>query len=83
MHREPAQAETVRLSGATPVHGDLIADSVDDLAEKFAGHDAIVFSAGAHGTGMDETTSPTWLAPIWTGSSCAPGSCSMIPEPAA
>ncbi|MEV0081957.1 NAD(P)H-binding protein [Saccharopolyspora sp. NPDC050642] len=56
MHREPAQAETVRLSGATPAHGDLITDSVDDLAEKFAGHDAIVFSAGAHGTGMDKTT---------------------------
>jgi uncharacterized protein YbjT (DUF2867 family) len=38
------------------VIGDLIADSVDDLAQKMQGHDAVVFSAGAHGTGMDKTT---------------------------
>ncbi|WP_024793994.1 NAD(P)H-binding protein [Tomitella biformata] len=56
MHRRPAQADTVRATGATPVLGDLIADSTADLAEKFRGHDAIVFSAGAHGTGMDQTT---------------------------
>ncbi|MFF1719719.1 NAD(P)H-binding protein [Streptomyces sviceus] len=56
MHRGPAQGETVRASGGTPVIGDLIADSVDDLAEKMRGHDAVVFSAGAHGTGQDKTT---------------------------
>ncbi|WP_060905509.1 NAD(P)H-binding protein [Streptomyces scabiei] len=56
MHRSPAQADTIRATGATPVTGDLIADSVEELAGKLAGHDAVVFSAGAHGTGTDKTT---------------------------
>ena len=56
MHRAPAQAEVLRAGGATPVVGDLIADTVDELASRIAGHDAVVFSAGAHGTGMDKTT---------------------------
>ncbi|MGD6741394.1 NAD(P)H-binding protein [Streptomyces sp. BH106] len=56
MHRRPEQGETVREAGGTPVTGDLINDSVDDLAQKMRGHDAVVFSAGAHGTGMDNTT---------------------------
>ncbi|WP_128433653.1 NAD(P)H-binding protein [Streptomyces cyaneus] len=56
MHRGPAQGETVREAGGIPVIGDLITDTVDDLAQKMQGHDAVVFSAGAHGTGMDKTT---------------------------
>jgi uncharacterized protein YbjT (DUF2867 family) len=56
MHRRPEQAEVIAASGATPVIGDLIADSVDDLATRLRGHDAVVFSAGAHGTGPDKTT---------------------------
>ncbi|WP_371583911.1 NAD(P)-binding oxidoreductase [Streptomyces sp. NBC_01314] len=56
MHRGPGQGETVREAGGTPVIGDLITDSVDDLVQKMQGHDAVVFSAGAHGTGMDKTT---------------------------
>ena len=56
MHRRPGQGEIVRATGATPVLGDLIVDSVDELAQKMRGHDAVVFSAGAHGTGMDQTT---------------------------
>lgn len=56
MHRNPAQADAIREAGAVPVIGDLIADSVDELAEKMLGHDAVVFSAGAHGTGHDQTT---------------------------
>ncbi|MBA2809618.1 SDR family oxidoreductase [Streptomyces sp. KM273126] len=56
MHRSPAQADTVRAAGATPVTGDLIEDSVETLAARLAGHDAVVFSAGAHGTGLDRTT---------------------------
>ncbi|MEH0529825.1 NAD(P)H-binding protein [Streptomyces stelliscabiei] len=46
----------MRAAGGTPVVGDLIADSVDDLAGRMRGHDAVVFSAGAHGTGQDKTT---------------------------
>ncbi|MGA5206348.1 NAD(P)H-binding protein [Streptomyces variegatus] len=56
MHRGPDQGETVRAAGGKPVIGDLITDTVDDLAQKMQGHDAVVFSAGAHGTGMDKTT---------------------------
>jgi uncharacterized protein YbjT (DUF2867 family) len=56
IHRDPAQADAVLATGATPVTGDLIADSVDELAGRMAGHDAVVFSAGAHGTGIDKTT---------------------------
>ncbi|MCF2529671.1 SDR family oxidoreductase [Yinghuangia soli] len=56
MFRNPAQADAVHAAGATALAGDLIGDSVDDLAAKMAGHDAVVFSAGAHGTGLDKTT---------------------------
>jgi nucleoside-diphosphate-sugar epimerase len=56
MHRNPAQAETVRACGATALSGDLTVDSVGELAQKIDGHDAVVFSAGAHGTGMDQTS---------------------------
>lgn len=55
MHRQPEQAEAVSSTGATPLLGDLISDSVSELAERMGGHDAVVFSAGAHGTGMDKT----------------------------
>ncbi|MGD9573631.1 MAG: NAD(P)H-binding protein [Thermoleophilia bacterium] len=56
MHRAPDQAAAVAASGAVPVAGDLIADTAEALAGRMAGHDAVVFSAGAHGTGMDRTT---------------------------
>ncbi|MEU5646902.1 NAD(P)H-binding protein [Streptomyces milbemycinicus] len=56
MYRDPAQADAVRATGATPLAGDLIDDSVEELVRKISGHDAVVFSAGAHGTGMDKTT---------------------------
>lgn len=56
MHRAPEQAAAVRDTGATPVAGDLVADAPGDLAARLAGHDAVVFSAGAHGTGADRTT---------------------------
>lgn len=56
MHRAGGQDAVIRDAGATPVTGDLVADSVEVLAERLAGHDAVVFSAGAHGTGADQTT---------------------------
>jgi uncharacterized protein YbjT (DUF2867 family) len=56
MHRSPEQRDTVEEAGATPIVGDLIEDGIEELAEKLAGHDAVVFSAGAHGTGRDLTT---------------------------
>ncbi|MVU78393.1 NAD(P)H-binding protein [Nocardia sp. ET3-3] len=56
MHRNPEQADVIAATGATPLVGDLISDTVEQLAAKFRGHDVIVFSAGAHGTGVDQTT---------------------------
>lgn len=56
MHRAATQAVTIREAGATPVVGDLISDAVEELAAKLSGHDVVVFSAGAHGTGQDLTT---------------------------
>lgn len=55
MHRKAEQGELIRAAGATAVTGDLISDSVDQLAAAFAGHDVVVFSAGAHGTGQEQT----------------------------
>ncbi len=56
MHRTGGQDDVIRAAGGDPVVGDLISDSVDVLASRMAGHDAVVFSAGAHGTGADMTT---------------------------
>lgn len=56
MHRDGGQDAVIRGAGGTPVPGDLIEDSVATLAERLAGHDAVVFSAGAHGTGAEMTT---------------------------
>ena len=56
MHRAPAQGDTITGAGGTPMTGDLIADSAQALADKVRGHDAVIFSAGAHGTGPDKTT---------------------------
>ena len=56
MHRKPEQGDAVRATGARPVLGDLIGDAAETIAQRMAGHDAVVFSAGAHGTGLDLTT---------------------------
>lgn len=56
MHRGAEQAEIIAEYGATPLQGDLISDYTETLAERIRGHDAVVFSAGAHGTGMNQTT---------------------------
>ncbi|WP_210509110.1 SDR family oxidoreductase [Naasia sp. SYSU D00057] len=55
-HRDPAQAAVLEEAGATPVLLDLISATVEELAEAIRGSDAVVFSAGAHGTGADKTT---------------------------
>lgn len=56
MHRAPEQARIIQENGGTAVYGDLITSSVNDLAELFKGSDAVVFSAGAHGTGAQNTS---------------------------
>lgn len=49
LHRSSGDADTVRDAGAQPVQGDIAADSVDDFADRIAGHDAVIFCAGAGG----------------------------------
>lgn len=56
LHRGPEQAGIITAAGGAPILADLITIEVDELAKLIAGHDAIVFSAGAHGTGQDKTT---------------------------
>lgn len=56
MHRAPEQAERLAMAGATPLRGDLIEDDVALLAALMKGCDAVVFSAGAHGSGIEQTT---------------------------
>jgi uncharacterized protein YbjT (DUF2867 family) len=47
--RKPDHAEDVAATGATPVVADIETLDTDALAELLAGHDAVVFSAGAGG----------------------------------
>jgi uncharacterized protein YbjT (DUF2867 family) len=56
MHRNLLQFESVAETGATPLIGDLVTDPVVKMAGWMAGHDAVVFTAGAHGTGIDQTS---------------------------
>lgn len=56
MHRRPEQAEQITAAGAKPLRGDLIEDDTSRLASLMQGCDAVVFSAGAHGTGREQTT---------------------------
>ena len=51
LHRSEDQAGVLTEAGARPVRGDLVNDSTEELAGKLAGHDAVVFSAGAGGSG--------------------------------
>jgi uncharacterized protein YbjT (DUF2867 family) len=56
MHRAGGQDTVIHAAGGTPIVGDLIADPIPALAERMADHDAVVFTAGAHGTGAEKTT---------------------------
>ncbi len=55
LHRKPEQAQDLAALGAMAVQGDLTALSVDALATSMVGSDAVVFSAGAGGAGMEVT----------------------------
>lgn len=56
MHRDPAQAESLKSIGAMPVLGDLLKLDAQALANLMADCDAVVFSAGAGGKGGKERT---------------------------
>jgi uncharacterized protein YbjT (DUF2867 family) len=55
LHRKPEQADDLAARGATPALGDLTKLSAAELAGLMKGSDAIVFSAGAGGAGMEVT----------------------------
>ena len=56
LHRRAEQSAAVEQAGGRSVVFDLVGGSTDDLAALLLGQDAVVFSAGAHGTGRDQTT---------------------------
>lgn len=56
VHRNPEQADVIEQAGGTSVVFDLIAGTTEELAALLEGQDAVVFAAGAHGTGRDQTT---------------------------
>ncbi|GGK05050.1 SDR family oxidoreductase [Pseudomonas matsuisoli] len=56
LHRSPEQAEALSRAGVRPYLGDLMTMTAEDLAAALKGHDVIVFSAGAAGSGLERTT---------------------------
>ncbi|MEJ8570727.1 NAD(P)H-binding protein [Microbaculum marinum] len=54
--RRPEQVEALASGGTRTILGDLVAMSVDELADAMRGSDAIVFSAGAGGKENDAAT---------------------------
>lgn len=56
IHRKPEQAAGLREHGIKPVLGDLMEMTIDDFSQAAEGHDVIVFSAGAAGSGLDRTS---------------------------
>lgn len=56
LHRKPEQAEAIRAAGAEPHLGDVMEMGVEEFVSAAQGCDAIVFSAGAAGSGLDRTT---------------------------
>ena len=56
LHRKPEHAECLKAAGATPALGDLMEMTADDFAAIIKGADAVVFSAGAAGSGQDRAT---------------------------
>ncbi|HAS09821.1 MAG TPA: NAD-dependent dehydratase [Acidimicrobiaceae bacterium] len=53
--RNPDHARDVEAAGAVPLVADVEQLSVDELAQHLAGHDALVWSAGAGGGDPDRT----------------------------
>lgn len=55
MIRKAEQKPFFDERGIETVHLDLVKDSIDDIAEAMKGSDAVLFSAGAGGSGYDQT----------------------------
>jgi len=55
VHRKPEQAQALADQGLTPVAADMMTVTADLLVPLILGHDAVVFSAGAAGSGAGRT----------------------------
>ncbi len=55
LFRNPDQSSDVESTGATPVVADVEHLSTDEIAPLLKGHDAVVWSAGAGGSGAEST----------------------------
>lgn len=55
MIRNTDQKPFFEERGIETVHLDLVKDSIDDIAQAMKGSDAVLFSAGAGGSGYDQT----------------------------
>jgi uncharacterized protein YbjT (DUF2867 family) len=55
LHRKQEQGDELKLLGSTPVEGSLLELDAERLAGYMSGSDAVVFTAGAGGAGMDLT----------------------------
>lgn len=55
VYRRDSQADELELDGVKPVQIDLMNTSSERLAEAMSGCDAVVFSAGAAGAGIEQT----------------------------
>ena len=64
LHRKAEQADDLRAAGVTPVQGDLMDMDAKALGYAVAGHDAIVFSAGAAGSGPERTAEIDGHGPV-------------------
>ena len=56
VHRRAEQVAVVEEAGGVSARFDLVEGPLEDLTEILRGHDAVVFTAGAHGTGREQTT---------------------------
>ncbi|MBT6512088.1 MAG: NAD(P)H-binding protein, partial [Rhodospirillaceae bacterium] len=52
LYRKPEQAADLTEDGMSPVEGDMIEMTPDQLADAARGADVIVFTAGAAGSGL-------------------------------
>lgn len=55
LFRNPDQSSDIEATGATPVVADIEHLSTDEIAGLIKGHDAVVWSAGAGGSGAEAT----------------------------
>lgn len=64
LHRKAEQAEALQQHGANPAQGDVMSLTKNDYRELLEGHDTIIFSAGAAGSGKERTTKIDGDTPI-------------------